>query len=188
MAGLFGLDFGTTNSLVSFVQEDREAGRPVVRSLTHLTDGRPHPSVVWFAPEGPVVGREARDQMSELGIGVFGDILRSPKAYLGGPAPVVVGGVVRSSVDVAAELFRHLRADALSRGFPEQDFARARRDGACQYAGQSASGLARGCESGRGAHTPVRTRTDGRSVWLFARHVQFPFRSCAARGSDRYGL
>ena len=125
MAGIFGLDFGTTNSLISFVQEDREAGRPVVRSLTHLTDGRPHPSVVWFSPEGPVVGRQARDQMSELGIGVFGDILRSPKAYLGGPAPVVVGGVVRSSVDVAGELFRHLRADALSRGFPEQDFARA---------------------------------------------------------------
>ena len=125
MARLFGLDFGTTNSLVSFIQEDREAGHPVVRSLTHLTDGRPHPSVVWFSPEGPVVGREARDQLSELGIGVFGDIVRSPKAYLGGPAPVEVGGVARSSVDVAAELFRHLRKDALSRGFPGQDFARA---------------------------------------------------------------
>ena len=125
MATIFGLDFGTTNSLISFVQEDREAGQPVVRSLTHLTDGRPHPSVVWFSPEGPVVGRNARDKMSELGVGVFGDIVRSPKIYLGGPTPIVVGGVVRSSVDVATVLFRYLREDALSRGFPEQEFSRA---------------------------------------------------------------
>ena len=125
MAAIFGLDFGTTNSLVSFVQEDREAGHPVVRSLTHLTDGRPHPSVVWFSPAGPVVGRNARDKMSDLGVGVFGEIVRSPKIYLGGPAPIVVAGVHRSSVDIATELFRFLREDALSRGFPEQEFSRA---------------------------------------------------------------
>jgi molecular chaperone DnaK len=125
VATVFGLDFGTTNSLVSFVQEDRELDRSVSRPLMHLADGRPHPSVVWYSAERPIVGREARDQMSELGIGVFGDIVRSPKRYLGGQVPIVIGDVPRSAVDVVGEVLSYLREDALGRGFPEQDFSRA---------------------------------------------------------------
>jgi molecular chaperone DnaK len=125
VATVFGLDFGTTNSLISFVEEDRELGYPVVRKLTNRDDLRPHPSVVWYSADGPVVGRAARDQMSELGIGVFGDIVRSPKAFLGGHAPIVIGDVARSAVDVVEKILTFLRDDAIEREFDEQDFARA---------------------------------------------------------------
>ena len=124
MATVFGLDFGTTNSLVSFVEDDSGLGHPVVRKLTTVGN-RPHPSVVWYSANGPVVGRAARDQMSELGIGVFGDIVRSPKVFLGGHAPILVGGVARSAIDVVAEVLTFLREDAIAGDWEEQDFARA---------------------------------------------------------------
>jgi molecular chaperone DnaK (HSP70) len=89
MDGVFGLDFGTTNTVASLVEWSGN-GLPRVRSLTDMGNGRPHPSVVWYSAEGPVVGCQARDRMSELGLGVFGDTVRSPKMYLGGTTPICV--------------------------------------------------------------------------------------------------
>lgn len=64
MAGqVFGLDFGTTNSLLSVIGRD---GRPI-----HLVDqrGRPHPSVVWYRGGEVVVGRKARENLDVRGRG-----------------------------------------------------------------------------------------------------------------------
>ena len=50
---VFGLDFGTTNSLAALVVGDE------VRALTN-EDDKPHPSVVWYRGGDVVVGHEAR--------------------------------------------------------------------------------------------------------------------------------
>ena len=92
----------------------------VARVLTH--DGRPHPSVVWYSGTDPVVGRLAKDQLNELGLGVFGDIVRSPKMFLGSPTGIYVGGITRQAVDVVADVLRFLRQDALMRGFKGNSF------------------------------------------------------------------
>lgn len=115
MSATFGLDFGTTNSLVSFVGHDPETNQ--VRAHVLTTDGMPHPSVVWYSGDGPVVGRRAKEQLSELGLGVFGDVVRSPKMFLGSKIGVSVAGTSRPATDVAAEVLKFLREDALGRGF-----------------------------------------------------------------------
>ena len=98
-----GIDFGTTNSLVSCV----------VGGAAHpFTDeGRPHPSVVWYHGTQVKAGREARAMLDSNAIGVSGDFIRSPKSMLGRGQPFYVGGRVVRAVDAAGEVFRHLRAD-----------------------------------------------------------------------------
>jgi molecular chaperone DnaK (HSP70) len=120
MAATFGLDFGTTNSVVTVIGPDPETTRNKARVL--VQDGRPHPSVVWYSGPEPVVGRRAKDQLNDLGLGVFGDIVRSPKMFLGSPTGIFVGGVTRQAVDVVADVLRFLRKDAQSRGFQGNSF------------------------------------------------------------------
>src|SRR5438874_3757466 len=53
----FGIDFGTTNSVVAVSTR----GDPVPRTQALLAEGYPHPSVVWYqAARAPVVGRTAK--------------------------------------------------------------------------------------------------------------------------------
>jgi molecular chaperone DnaK len=54
---VFGLDFGTTNSLAAIVLGNRAL------SLVDQVTGRPHPSVIWYRGGDVVVGREARENM-----------------------------------------------------------------------------------------------------------------------------
>jgi molecular chaperone DnaK len=114
MAASFGLDFGTTNSVVAYIAPDPETGELVPNLL--LDSGRPHPSVVWYNGQRVVVGRPAKEQLNVLGLGVFGDIVRSPKMYLGSPLGIDVGGVTRPALDVVADVIRFLREDARARG------------------------------------------------------------------------
>ena len=120
MPATFGLDFGTTNSVVTVIGPDPETMRVGPRVLAQ--DGRPHPSVVWYSGAEPIVGRHAKDQLNDLGLGVFGDIVRSPKMFLGSPTGIYVGGVTRQAVDVVADVLRFLREDALGRGFKGNQF------------------------------------------------------------------
>lgn len=120
MAATCGLDFGTTNSLVTFIGPDPKTRAIGSRILTQ--DGRPHPSVVWYSGGDPVVGQKAKEQLNELGLGVFGNIVRSPKMFLGSPVAIDVGGVTRPAVDVVADVLKFLRQDALLRGFKGNAF------------------------------------------------------------------
>lgn len=121
MAASFGLDFGTTNSVISVIRPDPE--RPGTQRCDVLTQGgRPHPSVVWYRGGEPVVGQVARDQLDILGLGVFRDIVRSPKMFLGSPTGIYIGGVTHQAVDVVADVLRYLRQDALNRGFQGNRF------------------------------------------------------------------
>ena len=79
MAGrTFGIDFGTTNSLVSYVEDD---GAKTI-DLTDLKSQRPHPSVVWYRGGGIVVGETARANLDSGAEAVSGDFVRSPKRLL----------------------------------------------------------------------------------------------------------
>lgn len=100
---IVGFDFGTTNSLVSVVVGHRV--------IDVLDEGRPHPSVVRYEGEEVIVGREARDALEEVGLGVFGNTVRSPKMYLG-REDISVGGVKRSPVDIVADVIGHVRAES----------------------------------------------------------------------------
>lgn len=107
MAQIFGLDFGTTNSLLSVIGHD---GLPI-----HLVDetNRPHPSVVWYrAGEVPIVGRKARDNLDAGAAAIAGSFVRSPKRLLDQDAPVHVGGRDLDPRDIIAEVLKFLRDDA----------------------------------------------------------------------------
>ncbi len=103
-----GFDFGTTNSLVSVISGDRAVD--VVDE-----SGRPYPSVVRYEGEEVIVGQEARQALEEVGIGVHGHTVRSPKFYLGQEA-LSVGGVERSPVDIVAAVIRHVRPSRCAPG------------------------------------------------------------------------
>jgi molecular chaperone DnaK (HSP70) len=103
-----GFDFGTTNSLISVVVGDR-----AISVFDEL--GRPYPSVVRYEGEAVIVGREARHALEDVGIGVYGNTVRSPKFLLGKEA-VDVGGVERSPIDIVADVIRHVRAESLRSG------------------------------------------------------------------------
>jgi molecular chaperone DnaK (HSP70) len=103
---IVGFDFGTTNSLIS-----------VIRNGTHTSffedDGLPIPSVVSYEGDKIVVGSEAKKQLSEVGMGVHGDVVKSPKTYLGREA-LTVGGVQRNPVDIVTHIVKYVCERALS--------------------------------------------------------------------------
>ncbi len=100
---IFGLDFGTTNSLAAVVV----AGE--VRSLADEVDGRPFPSVVWYRGGEVVVGREARRHMETSQGGVSQGFVRSPKIMLRRPGAVHIEGRVVDPIDIVAHVLQHLK-------------------------------------------------------------------------------
>ncbi len=120
MAEIFGLDFGTTNTLAARVAGDQ--------AITFVDDElRPHPSVVLYRGEETLVGREAKAQLDSAGAGVIGDAVVSPKAQLGKGQPFHVAGGTREPREVVTEILRHVRdhatrhptSRAAGRGFDE---------------------------------------------------------------------
>ena len=111
-----GIDFGTTNSLVSCVVGGK------ARALTH--EGRPHPSVIWYHGTQKV-GREAREMLDSNAIGVAGEFIRSPKSMLGKGQTFDVGGRVVRPIDATGDVFKHLRKHAESRQLEGLRFDRA---------------------------------------------------------------
>ena len=100
-----GFDFGTTNSLISIVQGGR------VISFND-EQGLPMPSVVCYEGSKTIVGREARERLSKAGLGVQGNVVRSPKTLLGRES-VFVGGVERSPVDIVRDVVQYVRRYAV---------------------------------------------------------------------------
>ena len=58
MAKFIGLDFGTTNSLITVIIFP-EDGRPITKSFLNDKE-MPHPSVVSYSGGNKIVGRKAR--------------------------------------------------------------------------------------------------------------------------------
>ena len=96
-------DFGTTNSLISVVRGNR---------VIHcLDDGQPIPSIVCYEGARTIVGHEAKGRRAQAGLGIQGNLVRSPKMYLGRDS-IFIKGVERSPVDVVADVARHVLAKA----------------------------------------------------------------------------
>lgn len=101
---IIGFDFGTTNSLISFVM-----GEGTINLFD--SEGLPFPSVVRYEGQSVIAGREARLALEEVGLGVYGNTVRSPKVLLGNEV-VSVGGVERSPIDIVADVIRHVRSES----------------------------------------------------------------------------
>jgi molecular chaperone DnaK len=109
MAGqVFGLDFGTTNSLLSVIQ-----GRTCI-SLVDRTTNRPHPSVVWYRAGEVVVGKDARDFLDSADGAAPMGLLRSPKMSLRRDGPIHLEGKDIAPSDAVKEVLAFLRKDALT--------------------------------------------------------------------------
>ncbi len=106
MVQIVGIDFGTTNSLISVVTHD---GR-----VSSFDDkGGPHPSVVRYETDQVICGRKAKEKLDEAGIGVLGNTVRGPKKLLKQTA-INVDGRIMNPVDVVTDLVRYLKNDALN--------------------------------------------------------------------------
>lgn len=91
-----GFDFGTTNSLISSIQGER--------AINYLDDeGLPIPSVVCYEGSSTIVGREAKERLAEAGLGIKGNVIRSPK-FLLGQESVFVEGVEKNPVDIVSDV------------------------------------------------------------------------------------
>jgi len=110
---VFGLDFGTTNSLPALVVN----GQMVV--FTDRTD-RPHPSVVWYRGSDVVVGRTAREHINSLSAGGAPGFVRSPKMRLRRDGPVHIDGRVLEPEDIVSEVLRHIREETRRRHIREE--------------------------------------------------------------------
>jgi len=120
---VFAIDFGTTNSIVSLV--GRPTGSDDYLPRLYLQNGKPHPSVVSYSGSKPVVGQDALDQLRDLRLGVIGDIVRSPKMFLGGQQSIYLSGMTKTPVEVVRDVLSFLRVDALSYGGEDNSFSRA---------------------------------------------------------------
>lgn len=105
MVQVVGIDFGTTNSLISVVTYD---GR--VYSFDDV--GKPHPSVVRYETDQVICGRKAKEKLEKAGVGVLGNTVRGPKKLLKQTAINVDGRIV-NPVDVVTDLVRYLKDEAL---------------------------------------------------------------------------
>lgn len=100
---IVGFDFGTTNSVMSYVSGNR--------CLPILDDGYPHPSVVSYRGGEVIVGRRAKEELVNAVSGVVGNIVKSPKTMLG-RSSVTVGGHTYSPQTVVKDVVSHVIAHA----------------------------------------------------------------------------
>ena len=95
-----GFDFGTTNSLIARIEGDR--------AICFLgEEERPIPSAAGYEGTRKILGREAKKHLIQAGLGVHGNIVRSPKRYLGEES-ISIGGIERDPVEVVADVVRHV--------------------------------------------------------------------------------
>ena len=100
-----GFDFGTTNSLISVIR-----GNQPINFLDE--ENRPTPSIVCYEGSQTIVGRAAKERLTTAGLGIHGNIVRSPKMKLGQESIFI--GVERSPVDIVADVVRHVLEKAIA--------------------------------------------------------------------------
>jgi molecular chaperone DnaK (HSP70) len=107
-----GIDFGTTNSVVSFYDGFLKKTDPLTNKETNL----PHPSVVWYRAGGSViVGQEAKRNIMGFSNVEGNAFVSSVKRRLGKQESMDIMGEKMALHEVAAEIFKFLRMDAESR-------------------------------------------------------------------------
>ncbi len=108
-----GIDFGTTNSLVATASRTK----PYPRTKALLSsDGRPHPSVVWYQVGGELkVGRIAKTNILGFSEAPGNFFVSSIKRALGKGKTLTIFETKYEAKQVAAEIFRHLKNDAEER-------------------------------------------------------------------------
>jgi len=99
-----GIDFGTTNSLISVVTLKGKVKSFTVRD-------RPHPSVVHYEGSDVICGTKAKNKLQQKTVGVQGSTVRGPKKLIGG-SDFSVGGVLKNPKEVVTDLMNFLIADA----------------------------------------------------------------------------
>jgi len=105
----FGIDFGTTNSVVSAFNG---------QELTPFVDNNnlPHPSVLWYRGDGkPVVGREAKDKIKDFGNTPGNQFIRSIKSRFQQETEFEIFGKYHYPWQIAGEIFSFLKEDAQNR-------------------------------------------------------------------------
>ncbi|EAS50776.1 possible chaperone protein [Aurantimonas manganoxydans SI85-9A1] len=105
MSEIYGIDFGTTNSLITRISNKR-----ALHLLNHET--RPHPSVLWYRGTEVVVGTDARNSLDLDEGGAPPGFVRSPKMHLRQGTPILVDGRSIDPSDAIAEVLRYLVKDA----------------------------------------------------------------------------
>ena len=75
-------------------------------------DGLSVPSIACYEGAEVIAGREAKRRLDAAGLGVHGNIVRSPKVLLG-ESSVYVGGRERAPVDVVRDVVAHVKEQAL---------------------------------------------------------------------------
>ena len=110
MAVIFGLDFGTTNTLVSYITELEE-------KVIHYTDRdrlTPHPSIVLYKGSTVVVGHEAKLQANKDEYDANSrNFVPSPKTLLGSinTIPPVIGREDITREMVVSEVLKYLNTE-----------------------------------------------------------------------------
>jgi len=115
----FGIDFGTTNSVVATCDKS-------TRRVSSLMDanGRPHPSVVWYRADGHVtVGRQAKSNLNSYADEAGNVFFTSIKRQLGKGKAFRVFGQPRTAPEIAKDIFVHLRTQASQQYNLEMDAA-----------------------------------------------------------------
>jgi hypothetical protein len=113
---ILGIDFGTTNSVMAWY--DEKAGRPQV--ISNAEGEEKTPSVVYYAPEGVIVGRGAEmalvdaefleePERSQVLQATFCSVKRDLGKHLLHALP---DGRPVSPVEIASEVFKKLKTDA----------------------------------------------------------------------------
>jgi len=112
--GFIGFDFGTTNSLISFISNNR--------AINMLDEFKlPLPSVICYEGDKIIVGREAKSMLTDAAqLGVVGNVVNSPKTLLG-KNKVHIEGIERSPSKMVAEIVRFAKKEAEERE-PAQNF------------------------------------------------------------------
>ncbi|MDQ0917555.1 Hsp70 family protein [Paenibacillus sp. V4I5] len=100
---VFGIDFGTTNSVVAVYDLYNKEIQPM------LYEDLPHPSIVWYNGEDVVVGREAKRNYNKYIDQAGHSFITSIKSKLGHDDELVVLGEAIPAYEVASKIFYHLK-------------------------------------------------------------------------------
>jgi molecular chaperone DnaK len=99
-----GIDFGTTNSLISVITRDN-------RAKSFVDSDRPHPSVVRYEGERVVCGKKAWEKMEQRSVGVLGNTVRGPKKLISSET-INVEGRLMTPVEVIGDYIKFLVKNA----------------------------------------------------------------------------